>query len=219
MRSYENTLRDQMASMLDVPGSVADVRSNDICAAIYAMHLWDPAAINVEVLRVNVMKLEIEDWADRNGDVPVDQLGWASVLSFVEQLGPMDSAADRDWTTGDITLQHVPAIPVRFDYVDSVRRLSGMLGDHPIEPLELMSRLLNLYYAFIEDFGRRNNHPLEILTGDMADDITGRASWEPEWAFAWPTYHGMVGVFAYNDWVAQSPELEWTLARVLLDEA
>lgn len=219
MQSYSDHLRSQMNEALELEGPVVDSKWKEIAARILTLHFWDPAALNLEVLRVNLMKSKIQEWAARGGMADLNDIGWTPILDFVERIDTVASPGDRDWATGDIEIQHPKAIPVQFDYLESVRRIAEMTSDVSTSGQDIYIKLANVFNAHVEDFARQNNAELEVLTGDITKSITSRRGWEGEWAFMWPTYFGELGVYAYNDWVDKSHQIEWHIAKNIIHEA
>lgn len=219
MQSYSDGLRASVNAGLEYEGRVVDSEWKQVAAAILRLHWWDPSALTLEVLRVNIMKLKIQEWAARGGMADLSEIGWTHVLDFVETIDTVDTPGDRDWTTGDIELQHVDAIPQRFDHLESIRRIGAMVADVDSSGQDVFIKLANVFNGHIKDFGRRNNCELEIVATDITDAITSRSGWLPDWAFAWPTYFGELGVYAYNDWVCGQERAEWYIAKYIIDEA
>lgn len=219
MQAFDEGIRERFNEMLELSGPALDAQWRDIAAATLALHTWDPFALNIEILRLNIMRSKIHEWAARGGEVDLDRIGWTHVLDFIETIDSIERPGERDWTTGPIELQYCGAIPVEFDHLESVRRISEMIQGVEIEALELVARIGNVFNAHIEDFARQNNCDLEVLTTDISGAIISREGWELAWIFAWPTYFGQLGVYAYNAWVDKLPEIEWYIAKHIIDEA
>lgn len=219
MQSYSDDLRARVDAALAIEGRAVDSAWEQIAAAILRLHFWEPTALTLEVLRINIMKMKIQEWAARDGVADLSDIGWTHVLDFVETIDTVAAPGDRDWTTGDIELQHVDAIPQRFDHLESIRRIGAMVADVDVSGQDVYIKVANVFNGHIKDFGRRNNCELEIVTTDITDAITSRSGWLPEWAFAWPTYFGELGVYAYNDWVCGQERAEWHIAKYIIDEA
>lgn len=219
MQAFDEGIRERFNELLELSGPTLDAQWRDIAAAILALHTWDPSALNIEILRLNVMRSKISEWAARGGEVDLDRIGWTHVLNFIETIDSVERPGERDWTTGAIELQYRGAIPVEFDHLESVRRIAEMIQGVEIEVTELVAKMGNVFNAHIEDFARQNNCELEILTSDITDAILSRQGWELAWIFIWPTYFGQLGVYAYNAWVDKLPEIEWYIAKHIVDEA
>lgn len=218
MQRFSDHIRGRVNSALEFDGAAVDAQWKQVAGAILALHQWDPFALNLEVLRVNIMKLKIQEWAARDGMVDIDDIGWTPVLDFVEAIDTVEHPADRDWTTGPIELQYPDAVPVEFNHLDSIRRIGQMVADVDVSGQDVYIKLANVFNGHIEELARQNNSDLEILTTDITKAITSRAGWDAGWAFVWPTYFGQLGVYFYNDWVDRSHEIEWHIAKIIIDE-
>lgn len=217
MQSYDDHLRGRLNEMLALSGVAVDARWREVNDAIFELHVWDPSALTIEVLRLNMMREKIQEWAARGGEVDIALIGWTKVLEFVEQIESVERPCDRDWTVGPIELQYPAAVPVEFDHVASMRRIEEMVTGTGAEGREVVLKLADVFNAHIEDFARRNKCELEVVASDVSKAITSRQGWQIEWAFLWPTYFGQFGVYAYNSWVQQLPGIEWHLAKHMID--
>ncbi len=219
MQSYSDQMRARLNAALELEGSAVDTQWREVAARILDVHHWDATALTLETLMINIMKMKIQEWAARGGMADLDDIGWTHVCEFVKQIDTVAGPGDRDWTTGPIEMQHREAIPLEFDYLESVKRIIAMTADVETTGQEVFIKLANVFNGHIEDFARRNNADMEILSSDITDAITSRQGWLPEWAFVWPTYFGELGVYAYNDWVNNSHKIEWHIAKIIIDGA
>lgn len=214
-------LGDKFAQLIELslkPGPMPRDRTANVAAALTLAYRWAPTDFNAEWVRSTVRRLLLSkalQTRQQGGVRSQEEIAWKAILEIVENLPAERAGANRDWSSGPVTLQFDEAVPVPYDYREGLERVKSLLGGVVVDDAQLTSHLINLFNDFVQDFSSRMSDVLEVLTDDVVATLRRRADFDPEWAFIWPTYHGMVGLMAYNGWVATSRGREWELAKAL----